>query len=490
MSMKLETKVGAFFVASIGVLGILILRMEKLELFAGNGQNHIATSFAQVAGLSLQSKVRVAGVPVGAVTTIELQGKTARVVLSLPHEFKLYKDASASLSSIGILGEKYIELDPGHPEAGALPTDGTIPSKAGMGMDTIMESIGSISQDVKSITGALNKSIGGEEGRMKLDEIVDNIRVLTAEFRAMSQENHGAINATMANVQQMSSELRERLPRLAQQFEDLGKNLNAMVNDGRPELNGILKDVHKLSADLHVTVDNVNQITGKMNRGEGTIGKLLNDETTVQKINLAVDNVNSMLGGWKSMDLNLDLNAARWTKRGDSKVGIGIDIVPARDHWYALELSSTPDGKISDSTHTATIVDPKTGLPTQVPVSERTINVDQAFTVSAQFAKRLAENYVFTAGLVEGKGGVGAEFRAFNDRFRFGGVAYDFTKRADKPNPRYRLSTSYQFYKGFYAMAGLQDIANSDLRTFFVGGGIRWKDEDLKKLVGLASVGK
>ncbi|NTV74205.1 MAG: MCE family protein, partial [Holophaga sp.] len=218
MSMKLETKVGAFFVASIGVLGILILRMEKLELFGGNGQNHIATSFAQVAGLSLQSKVRVAGVPVGAVTTIELQGKTARVVLSLPHEFRLYKDASASLSSIGILGEKYIELDPGHVEAGPLPTDATIPSKAGMGMDTIMESLGAISQDVKSITGALNKSIGGEEGRMKLDEIVDNIRVLTGEFRAMSQENHGASSATMSNVQHMSTELKERLHRLAQQF--------------------------------------------------------------------------------------------------------------------------------------------------------------------------------------------------------------------------------------------------------------------------------
>jgi phospholipid/cholesterol/gamma-HCH transport system substrate-binding protein len=116
--------------------------------------------------------------------------------------------------------------------------------------------------------------------------------------------------------------------------------------------------------------------------------------------------------------------------------------------------------------------------------------VDQTFTVSALFAKRLAENFVFTGGIIDGKGGVGAEFRAFDDRFRFGGQAYDFGKRDYKPNPRYRLSTSYQFYKGFYAMAGLQDIANSQLRTFFFGGGLRWKDDDLKKLVGLASVGK
>jgi phospholipid/cholesterol/gamma-HCH transport system substrate-binding protein len=490
MSMKLETKVGAFFVASIGVLGLLIMRMEKFEIFGGSSQNHLVTEFDQVAGLSLQSAIRVAGVKVGAVTTISLDGKKARVVLSLPKEFQVYRDASASLSSIGILGEKYIELDPGHPQAGLLPQDAAIPTTKGIGLDNIMESMGAIGQDIKSITAALNKSIGGEEGRQKLDEIVDNIRVLTGEFRAMAQENHGAINATMANVQAMSGELKDRLPKMAQQFEDLGKNLNAMVNDGKPELTGLLQDVRKLTANLQSTSENVRSITDKLNKGEGTIGKLLNDETTINKVNLAVDNVNSMLGGFRAMDLNLDLNAARWSKRGDSKVGLGIDFVPSHDHWYALELNSTPDGKIATYLNTVTTLDPATGKPVQTPISTQTVQVDQTFTVSALFAKRLAENFVFTGGIIDGKGGVGAEFRAFDDRFRFGGQAYDFGKRDYKPNPRYRLSTSYQFYKGFYAMAGLQDIANSQLRTFFFGGGLRWKDDDLKKLVGLASVGK
>lgn len=490
MTMKLETKVGAFFVASIGVLGLLILRMEKMEIFGGNSQKRLATTFDQVAGLSLQSAVRVAGVKVGAVTAIELDGKRARVVLTLPKDFKVYRDASASLSSIGILGEKYIELDPGHPEAGEAGIDTLLASKQGMSMDSLMESLGGISKDVKGITEALNKSIGGEEGRQKLDEIVDNIRVLTGEFRAMAQENHGTINATMANVQQMSADLRDRLPRLAQQFEDLGKNLNALVGDNKPEIQGLLTDVRRLTANLQSTAENVRSITDKMNRGEGTIGKLLNDDSTVKKLNLAVDNVNSMLGGFKAMDLNLDMGGARWTKRGDSKTGLAIDLVPARDHWYSLELASTPDGKISQYASTVSKVDPVTGAITQVPVTTRTVNVDQTFTVSALFAKRLAENYVFSAGIVEGKGGAGAEFRALDDRFRLGALAYDFTKRDDKPNPRYRITTSYQFYKGFYAMAGLQDLANPDLRTFFFGGGLRWKDEDLKKLVGLASVGK
>jgi phospholipid/cholesterol/gamma-HCH transport system substrate-binding protein len=488
--MKLETKVGAFFILSIGVLGLLILRMEKLDLLSGRNQNHLVTEFDQVAGLNLQSAIRVAGVKVGAVTAITLDGGRARIVLSLPRDFPVFKDASASLSAIGILGEKYIDLDPGTPAKGPLPQDAVIPSKTGMGLDNLMESLGGIAKDVKGITFALNASIGGEQGRQKMDEIVDNIRQLTAQFRAMAQENHGAINNTMANVEQISAQLREQLPQLTKQFQDLGRNLNDMVEQGKPELKGLLADVRKLTVNLEGTSENVKSITGKMDRGEGTIGKLLNDETTVKKINLAVDNVNSMLGGFKAMDLVLDMNAAQWTKRSNSKIGLGVDLVPARDHWYSIEMSSTPDGKVADSTQYVTKIDPVTGLPSTVLSNTRSVTTDQSFTLSAQFAKRLAEHFVLTAGIVEGRGGAGAQFWALDDRFRVGVLAYDFTKRDDKPKPRYRATTSYQFHKGLYAQIGVQDIANKDLRTFFFGGGLRWKDDDLKKLVGLVGVGK
>jgi len=245
----------------------------------------------------------------------------------------------------------------------------------------------------------------------------------------------------------------------------------------------VLTDVRKLTASLQDTANNVSAITAKLNRGEGTIGKLLNDETTVNKINTAVDSVNSMLGGFKAMDLEVDMGAARWTKRGDSMAGIGINFVPAHDHWYALNFNSTPDGKINTSSSTTTV-------PGQPASSQTTVTTDQAFTLSAQFAKRLHENFVVSAGIVEGKGGGGVEYRALQDKFRVGVLGYDFTRRDEKPKPRYRITSSYQFYQGIYAQAGMQDLANKELRTFFVGGGLRWKDEDLKKLVGLAGVGK
>jgi len=489
--MKLETKVGAFFIVSIAILGLLILRTEKLEIFGKNKKRQYGLEFKQVAGLAPQGQVRIAGVKVGTVQEILLDHGKARVVFSVDPEVPLYADASAQLSSIGILGEKYVDLDPGHPEAGSLQDRSTIASREGVGLDNLMETLAAIGKDVKGITQALNESIGGEQGREKLDEIVDNIRVLTGEFRAMAEENHSAINTTMANAQAMTTELRDRLPKIAQQFEELGKNLNGMVTDTRPEMKGLVTDVRKLAQNFESTSENIRAITDKMNKGEGTIGKLLNDETTVKKINTAVDNVNELMGGLKTMEIRLDLNAARWTKRGDSQTGLGIDIVPRHDYWYSLGLNSTPDGKIQDSTRTVQTIDPVTGLPVNTLERTRTVVVDQAFTVSAEFAKRLGENFVVHAGIIDGRGGGGVEFRALDDRFRLGALAYDFSKRDDKPKPRYRITSSFQFWKGIYAEAGVQDIANPELRTFFAGGGIRWKDDDLKKLVGLAaSAGK
>ena len=488
--MKLETKVGLFFIGGIAVFAVLIFRTEKLEIGGKRNQIERFTYFDSVAGLSPQSKVLIAGVPVGAVRTISLENSKARVSVNISKDVPIYADAAVSLGSIGIQGEKFIDLDPGHSAKGPFPEDKPLPSKAGISLDNLMETLADIGKNVKGITQSLNESIGGEQGRQKIDEIVDNIRVLTAEFRTLAQENHGAINNTMANVEALSTDLRDKLPKLTQQFEALGKNINAIIDENRPELKGVMGDARKMAQSFQGTADNLKVLTDRLNNGEGTLGKLLNDETTVKKINEAVDNVNNMLGGFNKMDFRLDMGAAQWDKRKDSRVGLGIDILPRPDYWYSLGFASTPDGKINESTRSVTQLDPVTGLPITVVEKSKTITTDQAFTISAQFAKRIGPA-VFSAGIVESKGGAGVELRTLaDDRLRFGVLAYDFTKRDDKPNPRYRFTSSYQFWKGAYIQAGIQDIGNKDLRTVFFGGGLRWKDDDLKKMMGLAGAAK
>lgn len=487
--MKLETKVGAFFIGAILILGVLVIRTKKIELFNEAPKRVFKALFEQVAGLEKQGEVKMAGVNVGRVVEIKIEKGQALVTFSVDDKAPVYRNASANITAKGILGEKYIDLISGDSETGQMPPNSIIPSKNGAGLEKLLETLNNVGNDVKGVTYALNQSLGGDVGRAKLDEIIDNLRSLTGEFRAITQENHAAINSTLSNAEIITGELRERVPVMAKQFEELGRNLNDLVDKNKPQLQGLVEDIRKLAQGFQGTSDNLRSITEKINRGEGTIGKLLTDDTTIQKLNTAVDNVNDMLGGMKKMELRLDMSAALWARQAKGQASLNLELAPQKDYWYNLGVNSTPNGKIYDSTSLVTQLDPN-GNNVSVLQNTRTVNTDQSITLSATFAKRLGDKFVAQAGLIEGTGGAGIELRYFDDRFRMGALAYDFNNRTSKPNPRIRFTSSYQFWKGIYAEAGVQDIINNDLRTFFFGTGLRWKDEDLKKLVGLASIGK
>ena len=489
--MKLETKVGAFFVASVCIFGWLILKTEKIQIFNKKPKRAYYAVFTQAAGLPKQSKVRMAGVEVGRVIDIRLDSGLALVTFTVDDVIKVYTDATASLANIGILGEKYIDLNPGNPTQKEAQAGARLTSIVGVGMDAIMESIGKISKDIEGVTYSLNASIGGEHGKSRMDDMIDNLRSLVAELKAAAEENHHSFNRSMANIEAITKDFREQLPVLAKQLGDIGANINAMIDENRPEVSGFIADARKLAQGFQASSDDLKGIMDKLNHGEGTLGKLLTDDATIVKLNTGIDSLTEMLGGFKSMDMALDMGAASWSGRGGSgRASLGITLMPTRDYWYSLEFASTPDGKITDETQMIAMIDPLTGLKVEYPLSFRRVKAEQTFAVSAEFNKRLGKYLVVHAGIIDGFGGGGAEFRALGDRFRVGALAYDFTKRYDKENPRIKAIASYEFWKGVYAQAGVQDIANKDLRSYFFGGGVRWKDDDIKKLVGLAGAAK
>lgn len=458
--MKTEFKVGIFFIATSLALVTLVLSLDKLGLSSKQGLKVYTAYFDQVAGLSRQSDVRAAGVRVGKVESIDLDGGKARVVFSLPENLLVYADAQVSLVSLGILGEKYVEFVNGKLTNSVLISGSTLKTAQGAGLDELIAVLIDVGKDMKSITGNLN----GDGGN--LTSIINNLNVIT-------------------------SDLRFRLPQLADEFQNAAKTFNAFIKANESDASAAIKDIRLLATKFQTTADNLNAMSQKINNGEGTLGKLLNDGATGEKINKTLDSLESALSGYSKLDLTLDASAAYWSERSDARSGLRIEMAPRTDYWYSLELNSSPDGKNSNVIKTSTNIDPTTGLPSGLVSSQSLSTSDKTMSVSAAFNKKVG-NVVFSAGIFDGKGGGSIELRNLDDTLRFGVTAYDFSKdpTINKNNPRYRLTSSYQFYKNFYIQAGVQDIANKDFRTMFVGGGIRWKDEDLKKLLGLASLGR
>src|SRR5512142_1043174 len=122
--MSSAAKIGLFMLIILGVIGYFILKIEDIDLSRGKGTRQVKVVFDNVAGLDEKSAVRVAGVRKGKVSKIRLMsdGK-AEVTLDIDDDVPVHSNASAHVANLGLLGEKYIELDPGTPNSPLTSTE-------------------------------------------------------------------------------------------------------------------------------------------------------------------------------------------------------------------------------------------------------------------------------------------------------------------------------------------------------------------------------
>ncbi|MEK9754069.1 MAG: MlaD family protein [Rhodospirillaceae bacterium] len=109
------------------VLGAVVLVVAGMFVFFAYGTAQVKgvsgyelrAKFLKVGGLTAGSDVRINGIKVGTVTSSELDAKTfeAVVVMSIAPEVKLPDDSSAGIGSEGIVGGKYVRLEPGASKA-------------------------------------------------------------------------------------------------------------------------------------------------------------------------------------------------------------------------------------------------------------------------------------------------------------------------------------------------------------------------------------
>ena len=124
---KLELIVGVFVLVGIAALTYLAVKLGKLEVIGGGNNLEIRAEFDSVAGLKDGATVEIAGVQIGQVKKIGLNGDGERAVvsLSLTPGVKLYGDAIASIKTRGLIGDKYVSISPGGSQK-ELPPGGKI----------------------------------------------------------------------------------------------------------------------------------------------------------------------------------------------------------------------------------------------------------------------------------------------------------------------------------------------------------------------------
>lgn len=298
----MEVKVGGLILTAVLLLvGFLVL----LGDFRFKEQDSIRVDFPTSADLKTGAPVKVTGVTVGKVAVVELWGGRTdpendnrpvgvRVTVRIDSTAAalLRSDAQFRITTLGILGEKYVEIFPGTAEGTPVGTDRVFAGVGPMNLDSVGADASSLVSDVSGVL---------RENRQTLKDSLEGVRRLVTHVDEVVQENRPGLKAAVANLERLSkgladgtrdgAEVRDtlvairalaerldrgmapilaqlpesvrRFDRLADQGTSMVTELLAVISGARPELLTILANVKVLSQNLR--------------DGRGSVGALLSD---------------------------------------------------------------------------------------------------------------------------------------------------------------------------------------------------------------------
>ena len=477
--MNAAAKVGAFFLVVLVLAGLLIFKIEDLR-FGKRATKSVTVAFKDVSGLDDKSVVRVAGVRVGKVSRIRLVEGRAFVDVELDKDVDLRQGASAAIANLGLLGEKYLELIPGPIGAPELPDNSVITGNQPVSFDQVTRLARDIELDVKDITTSLRSALGGPEGQQTTRAIVANIERITEELKIIVATNHQNVDETISNLRDFS----EILTRLTDRVD-------ALVAANTENTSASISNIKDITAKLQHTADNLNAITDKINTGKGTVGALVNSDETSRNLNDAlvavkegVGSLNKTLGKVGRLKVDLGLRAEYLSAYSKSKSYLTVDLIPAEDHFYRLEATTEPFGKRTLTTTDYTVTYPDGHQETTTVQKEQFADT---FAISALFGFNFS-NLTLRGGLIESRGGVGADYSLLEKRLRFSADMWDFS-RPDY-NAHGKIGGRFYITPSAYVSAGWDDFLNRKKKadSIYFGGGVRWSDDDIKLLLGSVPV--
>jgi phospholipid/cholesterol/gamma-HCH transport system substrate-binding protein len=131
---SLETVVGIFVVAGLLCVAYMTVKLGKVSL-SGDEYYSLYARFASVSGLRVSNLIEIEGIEVGRVERliIDQEKQMAVVELKIRKDIKVYDDASASIRTAGLIGDKFVKIEPG--SAGEILKPGGIIAETTSPMD-------------------------------------------------------------------------------------------------------------------------------------------------------------------------------------------------------------------------------------------------------------------------------------------------------------------------------------------------------------------
>jgi phospholipid/cholesterol/gamma-HCH transport system substrate-binding protein len=111
---SMETAVGIFVLVGFICVGYMTVKLGKVSLF-GEDTYPLYARFASVSGLRAGSAVEIYGIEVGSVNSlgVDTERQMGIIGMKINKGVKVYDDAAAAIKTSGLIGDKYVKIDPG-----------------------------------------------------------------------------------------------------------------------------------------------------------------------------------------------------------------------------------------------------------------------------------------------------------------------------------------------------------------------------------------
>jgi len=505
------------------------------NIFGSRATYRVYAVFDDATGLGQRTRVQIAGIPIGQVDHIELDQRTAKatVWLLVRQQFLLHRDASITKRSESILGDFLLDVSPGSAEEPLLKDGDEIrlvirqPS-----MNDVFNSLNKIAGDISDITGNLRKVLGGEAGESNLRTLIERLQRITAGIEHVIDTSGAKLDATLANFQRFSGDLarlssteKEDIVAIFQntrdatrEARDILKTIGDVVGSQQTgELREGVKSLKSNLAKLDATLANAQEITDKINKGQGTIGHLVNDDKLAKNLDKASTQLTSILGTPETLKIEISerseilfgapkggTNDPALTNLGNvatstaynpwAKNYFGIRVIPRPDKWYGVEIIDDPRGvtqRITTKNDCGAA-----GCGPLLPGGLQQTTTQRQLKFSVFLGKRYGP-FSGRFGILENTGGFGVKTHLFNDALTISVDAFEFANPL-KDHPRVKVYADYRFLDHLLITAGADDVVNTPFvdpnnqtritsgRDYFIGAGFFFTDEDISKLLGLA----
>ena len=271
--------VGVFLI--LGMICILAALFILTDAAIFRGRYIVSTSVPDAGGIRRGDPVQMLGVNIGRVQRFKIDPKGVEIRLELQGEYDVPADSTVLLKSSGLLGGMVAKIVPGK-STQALKGGDTLPGRTDAQM---MDAVNKIAGEAEQVLVRV-QTVLSDENIESIGSTTRNLDAGSAQMRKLLADVNVAVNDQRRELRTLSASLQ----RSAEGFEKVATG---------PELERTLKNVdaatarmNAVMASLEKTSATVETVMGRLERGEGTAGKLMRDEELYRNMNAAMLNMN------------------------------------------------------------------------------------------------------------------------------------------------------------------------------------------------------